>query len=83
MVGEKHLDDVFANGEVAERWSELAPADKQHGALNTEVRKRVFLSHLYIKMLFLPRQARDKHKKSSKKDAFSLAGDEVCSRQGR
>ena len=34
------------------------------------VRKRVFLSHLHIKMLILPRQARDKHKENSKKDAF-------------
>jgi hypothetical protein len=30
--------------------------------------KTVFLSHLYIKMLFLPRQARDKHKENSKKE---------------
>ena len=33
-------------------------------------KKTVFLSHLYIKMLILPRQARDKHKENSKKDAF-------------
>ena len=29
--------------------------------------KTVFLSHLYIEMLFLPRQARDEHRENSKK----------------
>jgi len=29
--------------------------------------KTVFLSHLYIKMMILPRQARDKHRENSKK----------------
>jgi CRP-like cAMP-binding protein len=33
--------------------------------------KRHFLSHLYIKMLILPRQARDKHRENSKKGPFS------------
>jgi brefeldin A-inhibited guanine nucleotide-exchange protein len=38
---------------------------------STAVRERVFLRcHLYIKMTILPRQARDKHKENSKKDAF-------------
>ena len=32
-----------------------------------EVRKRHFLRHLYIKMLILPRQARDKHRESTQK----------------
>jgi len=32
------------------------------------VRKMVFFSHIYIKMLILPRQARDKHRENSKKD---------------
>jgi hypothetical protein len=44
------------------------------------VRKRVFLRcHLYIKMIFLPRQARDKHReKHSKKGyAFLHAGGRV------
>jgi hypothetical protein len=34
-----------------------------------QVRKRHFLSHLYIKINILPRQARDKHRENSKKDA--------------
>ena len=34
------------------------------------VRKMVFFSHIYIKMLILPRQARDKHRENSKNDAF-------------
>jgi hypothetical protein len=33
--------------------------------------KTVFLSHLYIKTMILPRQARDKHRENSKKRAFS------------
>ena len=36
------------------------------------VRKRHFLSHLYIKINILPRQARDEHRKNSKKVPFSL-----------
>jgi hypothetical protein len=34
-----------------------------------EVRKRHFFRHLYIKCIILPRQARDKHRESSKKSA--------------
>jgi len=36
-----------------------------------QVRKRHFLRHLYIKTNILPRQARDKHRKNSKKVPFS------------
>jgi hypothetical protein len=32
--------------------------------------KTVFFSHLYIKMMILPRQARDKHRENSKKTGF-------------
>ena len=32
-----------------------------------KVKQRVFLSHLYIKCIFLPRQARDKHRESTQK----------------
>jgi hypothetical protein len=35
------------------------------------VRKRHFLSHLYIKCIILPRQARDKRRENSKKAPFS------------
>ena len=35
------------------------------------VRKRHFLSHLYIKINILPRQARDNHRENSKKVPFS------------
>jgi hypothetical protein len=34
------------------------------------VRKRGFLRHLYIKVIFLPRQARDKHRENSKNTFF-------------
>jgi hypothetical protein len=33
--------------------------------------KTGFLSHLYINVIFLPRQARDKHRENSKKSPFS------------
>jgi hypothetical protein len=36
-----------------------------------KVRKTYFLRHLYIKTIILPRQARDKHRKNSKKGRFS------------
>jgi hypothetical protein len=40
------------------------------------LRKTAFLSHLYIKTIILPRQARDKHRENSKKDAvFSTSVD--------
>jgi hypothetical protein len=33
-------------------------------------KKTGFLSHLYIKVIFLPRQARDKHRENSKNTRF-------------
>eukprot|EP01046_Picozoa_sp_COSAG06_P073952 COSAG06_NODE_22379_length_724_cov_1.311502_1_plen_75_part_01 len=44
--------------------------DATRGFVAASVRKRVFLRRFYIKTIILPRQARDKHKKNSKKDAF-------------
>jgi hypothetical protein len=38
-----------------------------------QARKRHFLSHLYIKCIILPRQARDKHRENSKNDRFLAA----------
>ena len=38
-----------------------------------QARKRHFLSHLYIKCIILPRQARDKHRENSKRDHFLCA----------
>jgi hypothetical protein len=49
------------------------PAKDSNRSTNGDetVTKRVFLRHLYIKMIILPRQARDKHsRENSKKDAF-------------
>jgi TPR repeat protein len=40
----------------------------------TQVEKTGFLSYLYIKIIFLPRQARDKHRENSKKARFFEAG---------
>jgi hypothetical protein len=39
----------------------------------TQARRRHFLSHLYIKCIILPRQARDEHRENSKKVPFSLS----------
>ena len=43
-------------------------------------KKTGFLSHLYVKVIFLPRQARDKHRENSKKARF-LEGPITCFRQ--
>jgi len=59
----------------------ILPADDRHGLLRCGKRrfgrclfklfrcKTAFLSHLYKKTIILPRQARDKHRENSKKDA--------------
>jgi hypothetical protein len=49
-------------------------ASRPHSASHTqphlsEVSKRHLLSHFYIKMIILPRQARDKHRESTQKSA--------------
>jgi len=38
------------------------------------MRKRSFLSHLYIKPIILPRQARDKHRESTQKQTLVSGG---------
>eukprot|EP01046_Picozoa_sp_COSAG06_P013623 COSAG06_NODE_828_length_12054_cov_67.028440_11_plen_361_part_00 len=48
----------------------LSPRHLCESSKRKRAAKTVFLSHLYIKTIFLPRQARDKHKKSSKKTVF-------------
>ena len=57
-----------------------APAQPKEGQTITvrhcevlEVRKRRFFSHFYINAIILPRQARDKHRKNSKKGRFLAA----------
>ena len=40
--------------------------------MTTQVEKTVFLRHLYIKIIILPRQARDKHRENSKKETVLL-----------
>jgi hypothetical protein len=55
------------------RRAEAAEAEAGYGALVEfePARKRHFLSHLYIKINILPRQARDEHRENSKKVPFS------------
>jgi hypothetical protein len=38
----------------------------------TPTKTRLFFSHFNLKMMILPRQARDKHRENSKKDLFSV-----------
>jgi hypothetical protein len=55
--------------------------DKQAGAA---VRNRVFLRcHLFVKMIILPRQARDKHRESTQKwTRFCRRGKEMARQEG-
>jgi hypothetical protein len=48
-----------------------------------QARKRHFFRHLYIKCIILPRQARDDHRKNSKKVPFSSRSKRSVSRRGR
>ena len=50
-----------------------AGADLSATNRRKKVRKRLFLRHLYIKCIILPRQARDKHRENSKKRGRFLA----------
>jgi hypothetical protein len=53
------------------------PSELIRAAMNAmKVRKRHFLSHLYIKTMVLPRQARDKHRENSKTRFLSHECDE-------
>jgi hypothetical protein len=51
------------------------------GGACRKVRKRHFLRHLYIKVIILPRQARDKHRENSKKGRF-LEGEQLLDTYG-
>ena len=53
---------------ITERFSGVAKSGDSSVRM-TQVRKRHFLRHLYIKINILPRQARDKHRENSKKDS--------------
>jgi hypothetical protein len=50
-------------------------------AASTQVRKRHFLRHLYIKCIILPRQARDKHRENYKKSAVFPQCVTACTRR--
>jgi hypothetical protein len=47
---------------LAAWWPKIQPGGEQ----------TAFLSHLYIKTIFLPRQTRDKHRENSKRDRFLI-----------
>ena len=57
----------------AKTWTSLVNGSSAKGG-QTIGEKTVFLSHLYIKTIVLPRQARDKHRENSKKDYRFVAG---------
>jgi hypothetical protein len=51
------------------------------GCLSIAGKKTVFLSHLYIKMIIMPRQARDKHRENSKRETgFLQSSSSGCSK---
>ena len=66
--------------ELAKKYDALTMVDDAHGeGVLGQVRKRHFLRHLYIKVIFLPRQARDKHRENSKKETrVRIGGTRGC-----
>ena len=65
------LDSRGGGRHVLPRADAEPPLDLKLAALTlTLLRKTAFLSHLFIKTIILPRQARDKHRENSKKMAF-------------
>ena len=63
-TGENVFSTGFSNGAMFSNRLGCEAADL------FKVRKLIFLRHSILKMIILPRQARDKHKESSKRDAF-------------
>ena len=59
----------------------LGPAPGTSPAAHGSVRKPHLLSSLYVKLMILPRQARDKHRKSTQKEMCCLTGHSNASRQ--
>ena len=57
---------------LAAWWPKIQPGGEQ----------TAFLSHSYIKTIFLPRQARDKHRESSQKQVALFAGADSALRIG-
>ena len=57
----------------SQAWKRVIPKPGPSGSYM--VRETDFLSHFYFKTIFLPRQARDKHRENSKKERFSQVGD--------
>jgi hypothetical protein len=72
---ENSINDVFLQARNAHTTTSEQPGPaRTTSMLSTQaVRNRVFLRHLYIKMIILPRQARDKRRENSNKDAFLQA----------
>ena len=59
-----------ASSEAASAQADGTDGDGEHaGDGEGGLRKTAFWSHLYVKTIILPRQARDKHREISKKDA--------------
>eukprot|EP01046_Picozoa_sp_COSAG06_P027694 COSAG06_NODE_2459_length_6837_cov_11.462897_2_plen_170_part_00 len=64
----KQQNSFFPQARIAPGMMLLDP-----GVTSAQASKRHFLSHLYIKCITLPRQARDKHRENSKNDRFLAA----------
>ena len=73
---ENSINDVFLQARNAHTTTSEQPGPaRTTSMLSTQaVRNRVFLRHLYIKMIILPRQARDKHRESTQKRTRFLQG---------
>ena len=63
----QHGNDMIVLSGRQQRGKDRKPGSRAIPQILGTVRKRVFLRHLYIKMLILPRQARDKHRESTQK----------------
>ena len=75
-VSERHPIKLSAESPIKQLLTELSLSLSPSLSLSLSLRaqdltsgeKTVFLSHSYIKMIFLPRQARDKHREKLKKE---------------
>jgi hypothetical protein len=73
------LFDVLSSAQDDDEFADVMPDGddpdaKEFTASITHGEKPVLFSHLYIKPIMLPRQARDKHRENSKKETVLSQG---------
>ena len=74
-IGKTPKKDRFSSGRDEERGVYTRKTQDAWEAIMTPGKNTVLLSHFYIKTIILPRQARDKHRENSKKDAVFRTND--------